>query len=88
MSEKYQTNIQGDDRTYFCAGDVVTIRQDIPNKPIMLVIKKETSLFKHDVKKMEDKKSALIGIRCRWFTTSGELQEAIFNTKDLTLINE
>lgn len=54
----------------------------------MLVVKKETSLFKHDVRKMEDKRSALIGIRCRWFTTTGELQEAIFNTKDIELVKQ
>ena len=74
------------DVVYFVPGQIVTLKQDIPNKPLMLVVKKETSLFKHDVKKMEDKKSALIGIRCRWFTTTGELQEAIFSTKDLILV--
>ena len=53
----------------------------------MLVVKKETSLFKHEAKK-EDKKPILIGIRCRWFTTNGELQEAVFNTKDIKLIEK
>ncbi len=71
---------------YFNAGDLVQLKQDIPNKPIMLVVKKETSLFKHDQKRLEDKKPILIGIRCRWFTTSGELQEAVWNTKDLQLV--
>ena len=71
---------------YFNAGDLVQLKQDIPNKPIMLVVKKETSLFKHDQKRLEDKKPILIGIRCRWFTTSGELQEATFSTKDLIKI--
>ena len=32
-------------KQYFLPGDVVTLRQDIPNKPIMLVVKKETSFF-------------------------------------------
>ena len=49
----------------------------------MLVVKKETSMFKH---KEEDKRNILKGIRCRWFTTTGELQEEVFNTKDLLLI--
>ena len=66
---------------YFHAGDIVQLKQDIPNKPVMIVVKKETSIFKHDIKK--DKKSPLTGIRCRWFTTTGELQESVFNTKDL-----
>ena len=62
---------------------MVTLKQDIPNKPVMLVVKKETSVFKHDSKRLNDKKPILIGIRCRWFTTTGELQEATFSTKDL-----
>lgn len=69
---------------YFVPGDLVTLRQEIPNKPIMIVVKKETSLFKNNI---EDKKNVLKGIRCRWFTVSGELQEAVWNTKDLILIN-
>lgn len=86
-----QYNIQeinyDEDKVYFNAGDVVQLKQDIPNKPIMIVVKKETSLFKHDSKRLDSKKPILIGIKCRWFTTSGELQEAIFSTKDLSKIN-
>lgn len=67
-------------------GDVVTLRQDIPNKPIMLVVRKETSIFKHDKEKIQNKKSILVGIRCRWFTSDGTLQEALFSTKDLILL--
>lgn len=52
----------------------------------MIVVKKETSVFKHDSKRLIDKKPILIGIRCRWFTTTGELQEATFSTKDLIKI--
>lgn len=72
-----------EENIFYKPGDVVQIKQDIPNKPLMIVVKKETSLFKNN---MEDKKNVLKGIRCRWFTTTGELQEAIFNTKDLILI--
>lgn len=72
-----------EDKVYFNAGDVVQLKQDIPNKPIMIVVKKETSLFKHDSKRLEDKRPILKGIRCRWFTSTGELQENVFNTKDL-----
>ena len=73
-----------EENVFFNPGQIVTLKQDIPNKPIMLVVKKETSLFKHDEKR--DKKPILIGIRCRWFTTTGELQEATFSTKDLIKI--
>ena len=70
------------DQIFFNPGDIVEIKQNIPNKPRMIVVKKETSLFKHDTKRNENK-PVLIGIRCRWFTTTGELQEATFSTKDL-----
>ena len=52
----------------------------------MVVIKKVTSIFKHDPKRIEDRKSILKGIKCMWFTTDGTYQENIFNTKDLELI--
>lgn len=72
-----------DTNIYFNPGDLVQLRQDIPNKPTMIVVKKETSLFKHDSKRLEDKRPILKGIRCRWFTSTGELQESVWNTKDL-----
>lgn len=78
-------NNMEDNNIYFNPGQIVCLKQDIPNKPKMLVVRKETSLFKHDSKRI-DKKPILIGIRCRWFTDNGELQEAVFNTKDLILI--
>lgn len=69
-----------EDKIFFMPGDVVTLKQDVDNKPRMIVVKKETSLFKN---KMDDKEHSLKGIKCRWFTKDGFLQEAIWNTKDL-----
>lgn len=69
-----------EDKIYFQPGMLVTTRYDLPNKPIMWVIGKQEKMFKS-----ED--GNLKGIRCRWFTTTGELQENVFNTKDLILIN-
>lgn len=66
-----------EEKIYFAPGDLVTLRQDIPNKPIMLVIKKETNMFR------KNDEVILRGFKCRWFTTDGTIQEAIFNTKDL-----
>lgn len=80
MKLKMENNI------FFNPGDLVTLKQDIPNKPTMLVVRKETSIFKNDQKRLEDKKSVLIGIKCRWFTKDHTLQEAIFSTKDLILL--
>lgn len=75
-----------EDKIFLNPGEIVTLKQDIPNKPLMIVVRKETSVFKHDNKRLSDKKPILIGIRCRWFTTTGELQEATFSTKDLVKI--
>lgn len=71
--------IQEDEKIYFTPGQLVMLKHDIPNKPIMIVVKKETSIFKN----ASDSNNILKGIRCRWFTTSGQLQEAVWNTKDL-----
>lgn len=65
-----------EDKIYFMPGDLVTLKQDVPYKPVMLVVKKETYTYKK-----EDQ--TLKGIRCRWFTKDGILQEEVFNTKDL-----
>jgi uncharacterized protein YodC (DUF2158 family) len=50
----------------------------------MLVVKKVNSMIKHD----EDKEGILRGIRCRWFTSDGYIQEDVFNTKDLELVKQ
>lgn len=67
-----------EDKTFFLPGDIVQVRQDIDNKPKMIVVRKESSIIK-----TKEGKDVLKGIRCRWFTDTKELQEAIFNTKDL-----
>ena len=56
-----------DIKTYLKPGDCVVLRQRklIPS-PVMLVLRKETSLF----------------------TANNELQEAVFCTKDLILVEE
>jgi hypothetical protein len=67
-----------EDKTIFLPGDLVTIRQDLPNKPVMVVVRKESTIFRD-----ETKANSLKGIRCRWFTANSELQESVWNTKDL-----
>lgn len=71
--------MENETKQYFLPGDVVTVRQDIPNKPMMIVVKKVTKTIKTPTLKGD----FFQGIMCRWFTTSGNLQEAVFNTKDL-----
>lgn len=72
-----------EEKIYFVPGDIVTIKQDIPYKPVMIVEGKVVTLFK----KKDNDDNCLKGIRCRWFTQDGHLQEAIWNTKDLIKLN-
>ena len=71
-----------DEKIYFVPGQVVTLRQDIPNKPKMLVYRVERSIIRSD-----DKNALLKGVKVRWFTENGFLQEAVFSTKDLILVD-
>lgn len=72
-----------EDKVYFQPGDIVTLKQDIQNKPEMIVFKKSTLT----IRSAETSSSAFFkGMICRWFTKDGQLQEATFNTKDLQLI--
>ena len=71
--------MDNDNKQFFLPGNVVTLRQDIPNKPIMIVVEKVTKTIRTETLKGD----FFQGILCRWFTTQGLLQEAVFNTKDL-----
>lgn len=52
---------QFDEKMYFRPGDCVRLRQhNLMHSPVMLVLRKETALFKDS--------QSLKGIRCRWFT--------------------
>lgn len=70
-----------EEKVFYMPGDIVTLKQDIPNKPTMIVVKKKTSTFRKN--NSDEKEDFFIGIICRWFTTDGQLQEAVYNTKDL-----
>ena len=70
-----------EEKIYFQPGNICQMKQDIPNKPIMVVVKIERSIIKNN-----DGKDYLRGVRCRWFSTDQKLQEAVFSTKDLILI--
>lgn len=71
-----------EEKIYLKPGDLVQLKQDLPYKPTMIVVKKEVSIFKN--RNGED--NSLRGIKCRWFTSDGILQEAVYNTKDLQLV--
>ena len=66
-----------EEKIYFVPGMLVTLRQDLPNKPIMLVVRKKTMIIKGEDEKF------LQGIICRWFTADQHMGEGLFSTKDL-----
>ena len=70
------------ERTYFYAGDVVELKQDVPNKPKMIV-SSVPKIRRVGENKAPDSKSILLGVKCFWFTTQGVYQERVFNSKDL-----
>ena len=65
---------------YFNAGDIVTVKHEIDNRPKMLVVDKVSRSM---INKEGDKETTFVGIKTRWFSQDGKLQEAIFSTKDL-----
>lgn len=70
-----------EDHIYFNAGELVELKADLPNKPVMLV--KKVAKFNRVVGTASPDIKGLIGIVCFWFTTEGLYQEASFSTKDL-----
>lgn len=70
-----------ENKIYFNPGDLVAVKHDIPNKPVMFVLEKCTrSLYNRDTQETEN---VFLGIKCRWFDKNQVLQEALFSTKDL-----
>lgn len=65
-------------RIYFSPGDVVQVKQNIANKPEMIVksVDKMSSPGGNDG-------SSLLGVTCIWFDNTLALQKFRFNTKDL-----
>ena len=53
-----------DEKIYLMPGDLVTLRQALPNKPTMIVVRKKTLTIKGDIPG-----KFLQGIVCRWFTS-------------------
>lgn len=68
-------------KQYLKPGDVVILKQkDLINAPMMIIVGNDNRRF------VTESKDTLKGVRCRWFTSQGQLQEATFSTKDLELV--
>jgi uncharacterized protein YodC (DUF2158 family) len=70
------------EKVFFTPGQMVKLKQNLPNAPIMVVYKIERSIMRNT-----NGRDFLRGCKCRWFTSDGRLQEALFSTKDLQLID-
>ena len=70
------------EKIFFKPGDVVTIRQTLPDKP-MMIVKSIDKLTIRNKKDDNDARPTLFGVTCFWYTTEYELQEYRYNTKDL-----
>ena len=81
-----------EEQKYFNQGDVVEVRQDIDNKPQMIVERVERTHIPDPSKKSpyisNGDKTKLVGIRCIWFDKNFTLQKHTFNTKDLKFVGD
>jgi uncharacterized protein YodC (DUF2158 family) len=75
------------EKVYFHAGDVVELKQEVSNKPRMVVEKVEKLTFK-DTMSNSTSTTKLMGVQCFWFDSIGALQRSRFNTKDLRLLSK
>lgn len=66
---------------FYAPGDLVKVRHDIDYVPVMWVVEKISRNIRN--KDTGETETMFLGIKCRWFDANGDLQEAVFNTKDL-----
>lgn len=69
------------EKTFFLPGELCMVKQDIDNKPKMMVVEKVTKTLVD--RATGSRESVFIGIKCRWFDKNQKLQEEIFSSKDL-----
>lgn len=63
INETMIYNDYDENRVFYNPGDIVTVKHDVPNKPVMFVIEKCTrSLFNKDTQEIEN---VFLGIKCR-----------------------
>ena len=77
-----ENNIISEEKIFFSPGQLVKMKQELPNSPLMVVYRIERSIMRN----LNNGRDILKGCRCRWFTSDGHLQEAVFSTKDLILV--
>jgi len=76
--------VKMEEKVYFIPGDHVTLKHPLDNTPKMMLVKEKVERSIKD--KDGNINNTLVGIKCIWFNTKSELQEAVFSTKDLIKI--
>jgi hypothetical protein len=76
-------NLEMPTQTFLAPGDLVTVRHDIPNKPVGWIVEKVNKTVRGADGELS---SMFIGMKVRWFDKNQDLQEAIISTKDLELV--
>lgn len=72
--------VSNSEKVFYTPGDLVIVKHGLENRPVMLVKGKVQKLVRNDD---NNNKVEFLGIKCIWFNKNQELQEAVFNTKDL-----
>lgn len=65
------------DRIYFKEGELVELKQSIPNKPVMFVYTVDKASIR------SDDKATLLGITCLWFDDFKRPHRLRYSSKDL-----
>lgn len=72
------------EKTYIAPGDILRVRHDIENRPLMWAVEKVSRLVRND--ETNEREPMFVGIKCRWFDKNQCLQEAVLSTKDLEIV--
>ena len=68
---------------FLSPGQVVMVRHEIENRPKMFIVEKVSKNIKNADNEIVP---MFMGMRCRWFDKNGDLQENVFSTKDLIVV--
>lgn len=72
------------EKTYIAPGDILRVRHNIENRPLMWAVEKVSRLVRNE--ETNERELIFIGIKCRWFDKNQCLQEAVLSTKDLEIV--
>ena len=77
-----------EEKIFFKPGDTVTFRQNISNKPTMLVKRIDRVAAKNVEELHNNLNMKLFGIQCMWFDADMKVQMKSFNSKDLVKVKD